>query len=129
MSGTANVSKSFQLGDGAQFWAYISPMNDTAKNVTTWEVRLEQMDGNWSGSITSDNPTETLQTPGLSGEFKVTVTASGPNLKEKQLSPQQGSNPNIGCNSNCAAARLESEYRVQFKLRFNGRNCRHCGRR
>ena len=103
MSGTANVSKSFQLGDGAQFWAYISPMNDTAKYVTNWEVKFEQMDGNWTGSITSANPTETLQTPGLSGKFKVTVTGSGPGIKEKQFSAQSGCNENIGCNSNCAS--------------------------
>ena len=102
MSGRSNVSKSFQLGDGAQFWAYISPSNDTEKYVTEWEVKLEQVDGNWTGTISSDDPTKTLQTPGLSGEFNVTVTASGPNFKEKKLEVKD-SPPNIGCNANCAS--------------------------
>jgi hypothetical protein len=92
-----------QLGNGAQFWAYISPSNDTEKYVTQWSVTIQQQDGNWSGTITSDDPQQILQTPGLSGIFNVTVKASGPNFGEKQLSPQSGSQPNIGCNSNCAA--------------------------
>lgn len=90
-----------ELGGGAQFWAYISPQNDTAKYVTKWAVKLQQ--GNWSASITSDNPTKTLKTPNLSGLFTVTVTASGPNFKEKQLKPCADSKPNIGCNSNCSS--------------------------
>lgn len=103
MTGTANVESAFELGGGAQFWAYISPQNDTSSNVTKWSVTLEQQDGNWSGTITSDNPTETLKTPDLSGIFNVTVKASGPKFEEKTLSPQQGSKPTVGCNSNCAA--------------------------
>lgn len=91
------------LGGGAQFWAYISPQNDTSKNVTKWSVTLQQQDGNWSGTITSENPQQILKTPGLSGVFNVKVTASGPNMKEKELTPQQGSKPDVGCNDNCAA--------------------------
>ena len=90
------------LGNGAQFWAYISPANDTAKYVHDWKVTFTQ--GNWSGSITSENPEVNLQTPGLSGVFDVTVTAKvGKILQPHQLKPQAGSNPNIGCNSNCAS--------------------------
>lgn len=92
---------SLTLGDGAKFWAYISPQNDTAEYVTQWTVELSQ--GSWSGTISSDDPEPTLDTPGLSGEFNVTVTASGPNMSEKQLSPQSGSTANIGCNANCSA--------------------------
>lgn len=89
------------LGGGAQFWAYISPQNDTARLVSHWEVRLQQ--GNWADSITSDNPHKILQTPELSGLFDVVVIASVAGLAPRRLTPQAGSKPNIGCNSNCAA--------------------------
>jgi hypothetical protein len=86
--------------DGAKFWAYISPMNDTAKYVTKWKVSISQ--GNWAGSITWKNPTENLATPNLSGIFKVKVTASGPKFKEKELTPLPGTKKGvIGCNLGC----------------------------
>jgi hypothetical protein len=91
----------FEVGDGARFWAYISPMYDTAKNVTEWSVTVSQ--GDWSGTITSANPTEQLQTDGLSGTFTVAVTGSGPNMPETTIGPQEGSTNEIGCNSNCAS--------------------------
>jgi hypothetical protein len=91
------------LGGGAQFWAYISPQNNTDKVVHHWEVRLQQQDGNWSGTITYENPQQILQTPNLSGLFNVEVTASIAGLAPRRLTPQAGSKPNIGCNSNCAA--------------------------
>lgn len=91
------------LGNGALFWAYVSPQNNTDKVVTKWAVTLQQLNGNWSGTITSDNPTQQLQTPGLSGIFKVTVVASGPNFGPVHLAPQAGSKADVGCNSNCAA--------------------------
>jgi len=97
------IKSKVTLGNGAQFWAYISPSNNTSQYVTEWSVTLQQQDGNWQGTITSANPQQILQTPGLSGVFNVTVTASGPNMSERQLTPQAGSNPNVGCNSNCAA--------------------------
>lgn len=91
------------LGNGALFWAYVSPQNNTDKVVTKWAVTLQQLNGNWSGTITSDNPTQQLQTPGLSGIFKVTVVASGPSFGPITLAPQAGSKADVGCNSNCAA--------------------------
>ncbi|HEY0141661.1 MAG TPA: hypothetical protein VGF48_12250 [Thermoanaerobaculia bacterium] len=90
------------LGNGAQFWAYVSPSSDTAKWVTKWSVTIQQQNGNWAGTITSDDPTQMLQTPNLSGIFNVTVSASGPNFPWQQLQPQSGSSAQIGCNSNCA---------------------------
>jgi hypothetical protein len=90
-----------QLGGGAQFWAYISPSNNTAQWVTKWEVVLTQ--GNWKDSITSDLPHKILKTPDLSGVFDVTVWASGPNFPWQQITPAAGSQPNVGCNDNCAA--------------------------
>jgi hypothetical protein len=92
-----------ESGNGAQFWAYVSPQHETLKYVTKWEVRFEQADGNWSGTIDSDNPEEILQTPSLSGIFKVTVRASGHEFEEQILTPKPGSKPNIGCKSNCTA--------------------------
>lgn len=91
-----------EVGKGAKFWAYISPSNNTAKVVTKWSVTIQQRDGNWIGTITSDNPQQTLQTPGLSGIFNVIVVGSGPNMKPHQLQVS-GSPPDIGCNSNCAS--------------------------
>jgi hypothetical protein len=81
----------------------VSGQNDTPQRVTAWSVRIEQTDGNWVGTITSDNPQEMLQTPGLSGVFSVTVSASGPDFPETQLQPLADSNPDVGCNENCAA--------------------------
>ena len=89
------------LGGGAQFWAYISPQNQTSSKVTDWSVTISQDD--WSGTITSADPQQQLQTPGLSGIFQVSVTGSGPDLPEQQLQPQSGSSADIGCNSNCAS--------------------------
>lgn len=86
---------------GAQFWAYISPQNDTAKAVTDWSVTISQ--GAWSGTITSANPTQQLQTPGLSGIFQVAVTGAGPGMPSQQLPPQAGSSTDIGCNATCAS--------------------------
>jgi len=91
------------LGNGVQFWAYVSPQHETSKYVTKWEVRIEQADSDWSGIIDSDNPEEILQTPNLSGIFKVTVRASGHEFEEKTLTPKPGSKPDIGCKSNCTA--------------------------
>lgn len=88
---------------GCQFWAYISPQNDTKDNVTKWEVTISQKDGNWVGKITSDDPYQQLQTPGLSGVFNVKVVASGPKMAEKALTPADYSKPDVGCNSNCKA--------------------------
>ncbi len=87
MTGVANVRGNLELGDGVQFWAYISPQNETSKYVTKREVRLEQQDGNWTGSINSDDPTKMLQTPGLSGIFMVTNKSAedNPSLNDKVI--------------------------------------------
>ena len=102
---TQVASGQIVLGNGAKFWAYISSQNETEKYVHDWSVKLEQQDGNWSGTITSKDPYVNLQTPGLSGIFNVTVTAKvGAVLQPRTLEPQPGVKPGvIGCNSNCAA--------------------------
>ena len=88
---------------GASFGVDLSPRNGTASVVTQWSVRIEQRLGTWSGTITSANPAEILQTPGLSGMFDVTVVASGPHLPEKQLAPVPGSRADVGCQARCRA--------------------------
>jgi hypothetical protein len=94
-------SGELQLGGGAQFWAYISPSNNTAACLTSWSVTVSQ--GSWSGTITSNDPQQILQTPNLSGIFDVTVEAAGQDFAWQKLTPTSYSKPNIGCNSNCAA--------------------------
>lgn len=103
MNGVANVEANLSLGNGAQFWAYISPQNKTAKRLLSWTVELSN--DNWKGSIDSSNPQAHLQTPCLSGifEVKVTVVLDGPTPVELTLQPSPGSQPRIGCDVNCAA--------------------------
>lgn len=90
-----------EVGNGAKFWAYISPKNNTAKVITKWSVTIQQRNENWSGTITSDHPQNMLQTPGLSGVFNVIVVGGGPHVPQHRLLVS-GSPPDIGCNSNCA---------------------------
>ncbi len=101
------IRKRVESGEGVQgaaFWAYVSPSHETEKRVTSWLVKIEHKESDWVGEITSKNPTEILQTPGLSGEFNVIVDASGPDLRPNaQLKPLPESNADIGCNSNCHA--------------------------
>ncbi len=103
MSGVANVQTNLSPGHGAQFWAYISPQNKTAKRLVAWRVDLSN--DSWKGSIDSDNPQAHLQTPNLSGIFDVKVTAclDGATAVELTLQPSPGSQPRIGCDVNCAA--------------------------
>ncbi len=98
----ANSSGQVQLGGGAQFWVYISPQNDTVKMITQWRVTFSQ--GNWSQMISSDNPTQQIKTPGLSGVFDIKVeTLSGSTGTWRAIPAQQGSENKIGCNANCAS--------------------------
>lgn len=102
VTSNANSSGQLQLGGGAQFWVYLSPQNNTAKMISTWRVTFSQ--GNWSDSISSENPTKQIQTPNLSGIFNITVELlSGSTGTWRQIPPQQGSYNEIGCNSNCAS--------------------------
>jgi hypothetical protein len=100
-SNVDEVGQDVPLGGGAQFWGYLSGMYETPSRVTSWEITLQQQEGNWSGTISSDNPYEILTTPDLSGVFSVKVTASGPEFGPTELSPLPDTEPDIGCNSNC----------------------------
>ena len=104
MSGLANVESEVKLGGGAQFWVYLSPQNNTANVVKGWSVKFSQ--GNWSDTITSENPTKQIKTPNLSGNFDIEVTAlnSSTNPPMRVNVPaQEGSANVIGCNANCAS--------------------------
>lgn len=91
-----------ELGNGAYFWVYLSPQNNTAELVKDWTVTLKQ--GDWTGSISSHDPSPTLKTDGLSGDFDVTVAwAQPPKEVVVDLKPLPDSRPNIGCNDNCAS--------------------------
>ena len=97
-----DVASESDLGGGAYFWVYISPQGDTKDVVKDWTVTLTQ--GNWTGSISSDDPSPTLQTDGMSGEFDVRVEwRQPPNELVIDLQPCPDSKPNIGCNENCAS--------------------------
>lgn len=66
------------LGNGAQFWIYVLPQNETLNYVTKWLLVIEQ--GDWAGFTDSENPKKKLHAPNLSDIFKVTVIASCPSL-------------------------------------------------
>jgi len=91
------------VGNGARFWGYISSENDTSRFVMEWKIQIRQEKGNWADVISSDDPGYAPHTPGLSGIFKLRVTASGPNFGTITLSPLSWSRPEVGCNSNCAS--------------------------
>lgn len=100
--GTANSGSVINLGNGAKFWAYLSPQNETSKMIRNWKVTISQ--GNWSDSITSEDPTKQIQTNQLSGIFNVSVQVlSGSTGIWQELDPVSGSTNQIGCNSNCSS--------------------------
>lgn len=104
MPGASNISGELKLGDGAQFWVYLSPQNDTAKVVKGWAVTFSQ--GNWSDQITSENPTKQIQTPNLSGLFDIKITETDFSTnppRQVDIPPMPPSKNQIGCNSNCAS--------------------------
>ena len=104
MSGVANVKGEVKLGGGAQFWVYLSPQNNTSKVVKGWSVTFSQ--GNWSDSITSENPTKQIQTPNLSGQFDIKVMELDYSTKPPREIPIPAMPPStnqIGCNINCAS--------------------------
>ncbi|HEY0426574.1 MAG TPA: hypothetical protein VGC76_02090 [Pyrinomonadaceae bacterium] len=99
MAETENEGAPEQLGGGAQFWTVVA--TDSKPFITAWKVILSQNE--WSDSMSSDNPTQGLKTPGLSGVFNVSVSAEGPDFTWQELSAKEGCQANIGCNSNCAS--------------------------
>ncbi len=101
--GLSNTTE-MKLGGGAQFWVYLSPQNDTSKMITNWKVIFTQKDNNWVGEINSENQTQQLQTPELSGIFQIKVEVlSGSTGQWQEIPPMEGSRNEIGCNSNCAS--------------------------
>jgi len=102
--GLANSGSNLKLGGGAQFWVYLSPQNNTPKVLTNWRVTFSQ--GNWSESITSEDPTKQIQTSGLSGIFDLKVEELNNSVHPPMwipIPPLAPSTNQIGCNSNCAS--------------------------
>ncbi len=99
---TVNSPDQINLGGGAQFWVYLSPQNNTQEMISTWRVTFSQ--GDWSGVISSENPTKQIQTPNLSGIFNVKVELlSGSTATWREVPVQAGAKSDIGCNSNCSS--------------------------
>lgn len=97
-----DVGSPDELGGGAYFWVYLSPQNNTAEVVKHWTVKLSQ--GNWQATISSDSPSHSLNTVGMSGEFEVTASwRKPPEEVVVKLEPLPDSKPDVGCNANCAA--------------------------
>jgi len=82
------------LGGGARFVLYVSAAVREAKPKAVFRAFLTQ--GNWSGSVSSEDPT--LQTDGMSGVFEVKVDYSEP--PAEFIAPIEGPSE-IGCNENC----------------------------
>lgn len=96
-----------ELGGGAQFWGYLSGMYNTQEIIKDFTITLRHKTSDWMGVITyEDYKNGMIKTPGLSGDFQVTVVASGTTFEEKQLEladdPTIPHNPDISCNANNA---------------------------
>lgn len=122
MSGIANIASEVKFGKGAQFWVYISPQSETSKKGKGWSVILSQ--GNWKGTITSEDPMKQLQTPNLSGEFDIEISeldfSTNPPGKVA-IPPKAPSTNKIGCNKNCA---LMVGIVVDENVKLGGTNAR-----
>jgi len=86
--------------NGARFVVYLSPTYDTERWITKWTLSIKHEGTSWQGTLTSDDPTATLQVPGLGGMFNVSLWASGPNLPWQELMPQSGA-AGVECNLGC----------------------------
>lgn len=85
-----------ELGGGAQFVLYVSSAVSEAKPKAVFTVHLSQ--GDWSGSISSDQDPPILKTDGMSGVFQLKVDYSEP--PADFIEPLEGPSE-IGCNENC----------------------------
>jgi len=82
------------LGAGARFVLYVSAAVKEAKPKAVFRAHLTQ--GNWSGTVSSEDPI--LQTDGMSGNFELKVDYSEP--PADFIAPLDGPS-DIGCNENC----------------------------
>lgn len=83
-----------------QFWAYLSPQNDSLKKIKNWRVIVSQE--NWSETITDKNPTKKIEKKGLKGLINVSVEIYCNRKKLwENLKPVDDSKNTIEFNSNC----------------------------
>jgi hypothetical protein len=85
-----------ELGGGAQFVLYVSSAVKEAKPKAVFRAHLSQ--GDWSGTVSSDQNPPILKTNGMSGVFQLKVDYSEP--PAEFIAPIEGPSE-IGCNENC----------------------------
>lgn len=85
-----------ELGGGAQFVLYVTAAVTEAKPKAVFRANLSQ--GNWAGTVSSDQKPPILQTDGMSGVFQLKVDYSEP--PAEFIAPIEGPSE-IGCNENC----------------------------
>lgn len=85
-----------ELGGGAQFVLYVSSAVREAKPKAVFRAHLKQ--GDWSGTVSSDQSPPILKTDGMSGIFQLEVDYSEPPAEfiATLVGPSE-----IGCNENC----------------------------
>jgi hypothetical protein len=94
------IANSNTLDKKFQFWAYLSPQNNSFKKIKNWRVIVSQE--NWSETITNENPDKKIEKKGLNGLVNVSVEiyCSRNNLWEN-LIPVDNSVNTIEFNSRC----------------------------
>lgn len=94
------IANSNTLEKKFQFWAYLSPQNNSFKKIKNWRVIVSQE--NWSDTITNKNPTKKIEKKGLNGLVNVSVEiyCSTKGLWE-DLMPVDGSTNTIEFSSKC----------------------------
>lgn len=85
-----------ELGGGAQFVLYVSSAVSEAKPKAVFRAHLSQ--GDWSGTVSSDQEPPILKTDGMSGIFQLSVDYSEP--PAEFIAPLEGPSE-LGCNDNC----------------------------
>ncbi|MGN6815189.1 MAG: hypothetical protein ACTHK3_03780 [Solirubrobacterales bacterium] len=85
-----------ELGGGAQFVMYVSEAVSEAKPKAVFRAHLRQ--GDWSGTVSSDQNPPILKTDGMSGIFQLKVDYSEPPAEfiAELIGPSE-----LGCNENC----------------------------
>lgn len=94
------IADSNTLEKKIEFWAYLSPQNNSFKKIKNWRVIVSQE--NWSETITNENPNKKIEKKGLNGLVNVSVEiyCSKKNLW-KNLIPVDDSTNRIEFNSKC----------------------------
>lgn len=91
---TTSVSEG-QGEKGACFFGKLSPEDDTRSHLTSWSVRVEGEQSNWFGTLNQETK-GFLCARNVSGQFTVSVRASGPDLgQDVEVPPMPGASRRI----------------------------------